>query len=262
MKLSCVLVACNENTKYLDFWPIVKEAWWKVVGLPCIMVYIGETLPQHLQDDPAVRLFKPIPGWPTATQAQCIRLLYPAILGGDGAVMLSDMDMIPLQKEFFVNGFSKFTEKQFVSLRGIDEGEKQVYMCYVGAMPKVWGSMFNITSEADIRKRLLEWSLMYPSDGRHGGVGWCSDQIELYTRVKQMEGAEGLGLLPWTQQIPRLDRGNPDEWYMWNHMLEQNLKDKYYVDFHMPPFKDFEKIIRLVFLYVTNRYGKITKDIF
>jgi len=248
MKLSSVLVACNENTRYLDFWPIVKEAWWKVAGLPCIMIYIGESLPTSLQGDPAVKLFKPIPGWPTATQAQCIRLLYPALLGGDGAVMVSDMDMIPLQKDFFVNGFKSFNEHQFVSLRGADEKEKQIYMCYVGATPKVWGEFFGIRNEADVRNRLVEWSQKYPSDGRHGGEGWCSDQIELYTTVMlwQQVFPERIGFVPWTSQIPRLDRGNPDEWYIWNDLLHQNLKTKYYVDFHMPNFRDFEKIIRLV----------------
>jgi len=248
MKLSSVLVACNENTKYLDFWPIVKEAWWKVASLPCIMIYVGETLPESLKDDPAVKFFKSIPDWPTATQAQCIRLLYPALLGGDGAVMISDMDMIPLQKDFFVKGFDKFNETQFVSLRGSDEQEKQIYMCYVGATPKVWGELFNISSEADLRLRLIEWSQKYPSDGRHGGQGWCSDQIELYTRVMKCKELwpERVGFVPWTPQIPRLDRGNPGEWYIWNCDLEFNLKNKYYVDFHMPSFKDFEKVIRII----------------
>jgi len=126
MKLSGVLVACNENTHYLDFWPVVKEAWWRVAGLPCVMVYVGESLPAHLVNDRAVVFFKAIPGWPTATQAQVIRLLYPALMKSDGAIMLSDMDMIPLQKDFFVGGFEQFSPSKFVSLDGIDEGEKQI----------------------------------------------------------------------------------------------------------------------------------------
>ena len=105
MKVSCVLVACNDNPKYLQFWPIVKKAWWDLVGLPCIMVYVGSTLPEELKNDPAVLHWKPSPSWPTATQAQVIRLLYPALLKCDGAVLLSDMDMIPMQRDFFIKGF-------------------------------------------------------------------------------------------------------------------------------------------------------------
>jgi len=245
MKLSCVLVACNENTKYLDFWPAVKESWWKVAHLPCIMIYVGDTLPKHLEKDPAVKFFKAIPGWPTATQAQCIRLLYPALLGGNDAVMISDMDMIPLQRAFFTHGFESFNSSQFVSLRGIDEGEQQVYMCYVGATPKVWGEMFNISNEQDITDRLTEWSQKYPADGNHGGEGWCSDQIELYERVKLWQNIlpERIGLKPWTAEIPRLCRSRPNEWVYFTSKLIKDIVDCKYVDFHMPPFDQFSCII-------------------
>ena len=245
MKLSCVLVACNENTKYLDFWPAVKEAWWKVANLPCIMVYVGETLPKHLEKDPAVKFFKAIPGWPTATQAQCIRLLYPAILQTQDAVMISDMDIIPLQRTFFTEGFQPFNNNQFVSLRGIDENEQQVYMCYVGATPSIWGELFSVSNENDIRNRIIELSRKYPADGSHGGQGWCSDQIELYQKVKlwQQLSPERVGLQPWTQEIPRLCRSNPYEWANFSETLEQNIKNSKYVDFHMPPFEQFGSII-------------------
>ena len=248
MKLSAVLVACNENTKYLDFWPIVRESWWRIANLPCIMVYVGEELPEHLQNDPAVKHFKPIPGWPTATQAQCIRLLYPALFYGDGAIMLSDMDMIPMQSKFFKEGFHSFNNTQFVSLRGIDEQEQQIYMCYVGATPKVWGDMFGISSESDIRTRLTEWSQKYPADGQHGGQGWCSDQIELYSKVKLWQNMwpEKVGLIPWTPEISRLDRGMPHEWLNWSLELEEAIKNDGYVDFHMPPFQQFSSIIHRV----------------
>ena len=245
MKLSCVLVACNENTKYLDFWPAVKEAWWKVAHLPCIMVYVGNELPNHLRNDPAVRFFKAIPGWPTSTQAQCIRLLYPALLQTQDAVMISDMDMIPLQRHFFTEGFQPFNNNQFVSLRGIDEREKQIYMCYVGATPRVWSELFQITSEDDIRNRLIDWSQVSPSDGRHGGIGWCSDQLVLYNKVKawQQVWPDRVGLKPWTQEIPRLCRSNPYEWAVWSNELEHKIKNAQYVDFHMPSFQNYSSII-------------------
>jgi hypothetical protein len=245
MKLSCVLVSCNENTKYLDFWPVVKLAWWNLLNVPCIMIYVGNSLPLDLQSDSAVIFFKSIQGWPTATQAQCMRLLYPALLKCDGAVMISDMDIIPLQTDFFIKGFDQFNQNQFVSLRGIDEYEKQIYMCYVGATPKTWGEMFNISSESDIRNRLIEWSQLYPADGNHGGKGWCSDQLELYKRVKSWQETtpERVGLVPWTAQIPRLCRSNPMEWFYWNEVLEQKLKNREFVDFHMPPFQEFLSVI-------------------
>jgi hypothetical protein len=255
MKLDRVLVACNDNPKYLDFWKTVKTAWQKIAGVECQMVYVSETIPDDLKDDPNVIHFKPIEGWPTATQAQVIRLLYPALIKCEGAVMVSDMDMIPLQKDFFVNGFSLFSSNQFVSLRGIDENEKQIYMCYVGATPETWRAMFQIETEDDIRARMRLWSLEYKADGSRGGLGWCSDQLILYKKVKewQREAPERVGLIPWTPEIPRLDRGNPMEWIQWNTILELKLIDRAYVDFHMPPYDPFKPAIDFILDFVSER---------
>ena len=240
MKLDCVLVACNDNPKYLDFWPLVKQAWWLIAKLPCILVYVGETLPEVLANDIAVKHFKPIPGWPTATQAQCIRLLYPALLRCEGAVMLSDMDMIPMQRNFFVNGFAKFEPTQFVSLRGIDEHDMQVYMCYVGAVPKVWSSTFNIHNEDDIRSIMTKWSAI-ESDGQHGGTGWCTDQVILYMTVKALQAVNPalVGLIPWEQDFNRLDRADRKSWMDWNEEVMNDIAKTDYIDFHMPPWNPF-----------------------
>lgn len=242
MKLSGVLVACNENTHYLDFWPVVKEAWWRVAKLPCFMVYVGEYLPDHLKNDKAVIFFKAIDSWPTATQAQVIRLLYPALLNTDGAIMLSDMDMIPLQKDFFIKGFEQFSPTQFVSLRGIDENKKQIYMCYVGATPKVWSEMFHIKTVDDVRTRLIKYSKQYQSNGKHGSVGWCSDQIELYNVVKATT-PDKIGLVPWTQQIPRVDRLGEYQYNQYKVEIEEALQKGIIVDYHMPPYTENKDII-------------------
>lgn len=240
MKLDCVLVACNDNPKYLDFWPLVKQAWWLIAKLPCILVYVGEALPEALANDMAVRHFKPIHGWPTATQAQCIRLLYPALLKCEGAVMLSDMDMIPMQRNFFVNGFNQFEDTQIVSLRGIDEHDKQVYICYVGATPKVWSAIFHIETEEDIRSTMTKWSSI-ESDGEHGGIGWCTDQVILYMAFKAIQGMNPalVGLIPWTQEFNRLDRGDPKSWMDWNDTVSADIAKTEYIDFHMPPYNPF-----------------------
>ena len=229
MKLSCALVACNDNPHYLDFWPVVKKAWWDIVGIPCIMVYVADTIPGHLKTDPAVIHFQPIQGWPTATQAQVIRLLYPALLKGEGAVILSDMDMIPMQQDFFHKGFEPFHPNQFVSLRGIDEHEKQIYMCYVGATPQTWQDLFGIQSIQDI----------------------------LYAAVKhwQQTNPERIGLLPWSPTIPRLDRGNPTEWIQRSQVLEANIEQSLYVDFHMPPYKPFQLQIDGILDLASNQHS-------
>lgn len=241
MKLDCVLVACNENQHYLDFWPIVKKAWPAIVGVPVKMVYVSKELHESLKGDPDVFFFEAIDSWPTATQAQCIRLLYPALLQCSGAVMLSDMDMIPMQSSFFHDGFAKFQEDKFVSLRGIDEHYKNIYMCYAGATPQVWASVFQVKSEDDIRSILSTWAKEYPSNGRHGSDGWATDQERLYHSAKSFGN---LGLLPCVP-IPRVDRID-NEIYRFDN-ISARVRRNHYVDFHMPPFKKFEVLIQTIF---------------
>jgi hypothetical protein len=246
MKLSCALVACNEKSHYLEFWPAVKHAWKMIVKVPCKLVYVADTLHPSLVNDPDVFFFQAIPEWPTATQAQCIRLLYPALLKEEGAVVISDMDMAPMQTDFFVKGFEQFTENQFVSLRGVDESARQIYMCYVGATPAVWGEVFGIQRLEDIQFRMKEWARQYRSNGVHGSIsgsdGWFWDQILLYHYVKRLP-QERFGFLP-NVPIPRVDRIYPDIWESFSEEFQTDLREKKFVDFHMPPFSSHRKLIR------------------
>ena len=242
MKLGGVLLACNENTKYLDFWPIVKRAWREIVGVPVIMVFVGETVPDHLKEDTAIYHYKPKGSWPTATQAQVIRLLFPAVMECNGAVLIGDMDCMPLNAKFFHKEIAKARDDQFVSLRGILEEHKEVCMMYVAAAPKVWREMFGVKTLLDIDRILTTWSCEHPADGRHSGVGWTSDQTILYKAVKALP-QDKLRVVDWDYDFPRLDRSMPYEWIQMSPYLESRIFYNHYIDFHMPPLQAFRKQI-------------------
>jgi len=254
MKLSHCVLACNENTSYLYYWHVVRRAWNNLIGIPVTMVYIGNSLPKHLETDSSVVLFKPVPNMPTATQAQMIRLLYPAIIDCSGAVVIGDMDCMPLNGKFFHKEFSRATVEQFVSLRAPIESSKEICMCYVGATPATWASLMNVSSLEDIRDRMEIWSETYVANGQHGGIGWTSDQLELYKRVKgwEQQCPEKLCISSWEWDIPRLDRGMPYEWINITPHLESRLAYRHYIDFHMPPIEEYMQQIEQV-LYISER---------
>lgn len=241
MKLEHCLLACNENTDYINFWSSVKRAWNNIIGIPVTMVYIGKTLPANLKDDPYVKVFEPIDNMPTTTQAQMIRLLYPAIIDCSGAVVISDMDCMPLNKSFFHVGFSNATENQFVSLKAPMEEHKEICIMYVGATPSTWSDFMNVKTIDDIRRRMQEWSKVYIADGKHGGLGWTSDQLELYKRVKDWEQLhpDRLNISKWEWDFPRLDRCMLYEWFEIDKYLISRLLTRHYIDFHMPSIKDY-----------------------
>jgi hypothetical protein len=98
MRISCALLASCDARKSLEMWPIVKKAWWEIVGIPCVMVYVGDTVPEDLRNDPAVIHFKPIKGMSLPLQAQEVCQMYPALLKGDGGILLTDIDSVPISK--------------------------------------------------------------------------------------------------------------------------------------------------------------------
>lgn len=260
MKLSCALVACNENTSYLSFWPLVKRAWWDIVGIPVIMVYVGDELPDMLKGDPAVIHFVPIRGWSTATQAQCIRLLYPSLFHCKGAVILSDMDMIPLNKEYFHSTIKDVNDDVFVSYR--DKLKDQILMCYVAAVPDTWRSLFQVKSLEDIYAKFHEWSEVYPSDGKHGGLGWCTDQILLYNHVEKFRTHSPSRILyvpdPSLYECPRRDRIDRlnFHYYIQNHFYKDFISSKCCIDSHMPPYSTYSTELINILNYTSTLYGQ------
>jgi len=230
MPLSSVLLACNDNTDFLDYWPLVKEAWLKIANLPCSMIYVGQTLPEALQSDPSVKFFKAIEGWSTATQAKCIRLLYPALLQDEDLVLISDMNIMPLQKEFYKEGFNKFNKNCFVIFKGLDEQERTIPTCYYAATPSIWGTVFGVKKEEDIRTRLQEWRK------KNKGKWLEQEQLDLFTIISlwKKDIPESVNITQWAKPMQRLFATEP-------------IKDINYIDFRMPSYKEASKEIQKIF---------------
>lgn len=87
----------------------------EIVGIPCTLILIADELPVHMLNDTDVILFRPIKGIHTAFQAQCIWLLYPCIISNAEGVIISDIDMIPLNKAYFVESIQDVSNTSFFS---------------------------------------------------------------------------------------------------------------------------------------------------
>jgi hypothetical protein len=182
MRLSHVLVASDLNPRYLECWPLAAEAWQAVAGLEPVLVLIAREsdVPPELRADARVHVFDPLPGLHTAFQAQCIRLLYPALLETDGAVLTSDVDMVPLSARYFHGHARRIGERQFLAYRSMLLAVNEIPVCYNAALPAVWGEVFGIASLDDVRARLATLGADVHYDGTQGGHGWTTDQLVLH----------------------------------------------------------------------------------
>jgi hypothetical protein len=184
-KLECVLLACDLNRDYLDFWPSTRRAWKEIVGLDAVLVLVApeDRIPTELRNDPAVVPFEPIAGVHSAFQAQCVRLLYPALVETDGAVLISDMDLYPLRASYFRDPVERLDERFFVVYRDNRLNRGEIDIMFNAALPATWADVFGVASIEGVRTELARWADNLEYDGRRAWPGWYTDQHTLYQKL-------------------------------------------------------------------------------
>jgi hypothetical protein len=183
--LARVLLACDLNPDYLDFWPSTRRAWKEIVGIDVTLVLVAEAgaVPPALLNDPDVTVFEPLAGVHTAFQAQCVRLLYPATLEARGAVVISDLDLYPLRADYFHQPVRRLDQRFFVVYRDARVGREELDIMFNAGLPSTWREVFGVATVQEVRAELARWSEGLVYDGRRGWDGWYTDQRTLYRKL-------------------------------------------------------------------------------
>lgn len=226
MKLGTILTATDLNPLYTEFIPAFIDTWSALVPEADIcIVLIADAIPENLQ--PYARhltLMPPVPGVATAFQAQCIRLLHPRDITRNEGVLITDMDMLPLNRAYYVNSIATAPEDAFVIYR-MGVLHQQYPMCYNIAHPATWRSVFGHIPSAEL---IASW--WNPTfTGGAGGPGWYTDQIRLYDAVNAWSGPK-VGLRDMQTRFKRLDRSQSFTRHL-DHTCMQ-VKIGMYSDYH------------------------------
>ena len=234
MKLDCILTAVNENTLYLDFIPIFIKTWNKLYpNVDVKIILVANKIPdEYLCYKDNIILFEPIENVLTNFTSQIIRLLYPCILNYENGVMITDMDMLPMNRTYYTENIKSFDNSKFIYLReNICFEYNQIAMCYNVAVPKIWQEIFEINSVEDIRNRLKSI--------RH--VEWCTDQLVLYKKVMEWNNKTNnlICLKENSTGFKRLDRNT----FGLNNIIKENVSKGVYSDYHCyRPMSEFSEI--------------------
>lgn len=235
MKLECVLTGVNENILYIDFIPLFIKQWKKLYpNIDIKIILISDNIPEKfIEYLDNIILFKPIDGISTVFISQYIRILYPAILNYQNGVLITDIDMIPMNNKYFTENIESIEEDKFIYYReNVCFNTRQIAMCYNIAKPKIWSDIFEINTIKDIEDRLIKI-------GKN--PQWCSDQLDLYNYVfKWNKDTNNLVCLKENDtKFKRLDRHG----ITLNNDIINNIKSGLYTDYHcLRPFKDYEEI--------------------
>jgi len=245
MKVDRVILASNANPDYLDFWPIVSDAWNRL-GVKPLLIYTGE---QKINLPGEVMHFS-IKDVDPVFVAQNIRILAPALFPQENCIT-ADIDDLPLSKKYFIDNVADIPEHMFVVYRWGFITETMIPICWTLAKGITWSQIFNINNDKDIVKKIVDW---YPLNYRKGHKNWYTDQLKLKKYVSKFDKKFKNKVIFFNDQTLHFNRIDRDEIKSVIFNLENKKVE--YTDYHMPiPYKQYKDVIEKIYnLSIQNGY--------
>jgi len=238
MRLTTVIASVNNNPEYYMFLP-KQILFWGYFHIRFILIFVGEKIPDELLNyKDNIILWNKNLDINTTFIAQNIRMYYPSLIDNlmeDELIMMTDMDMLPINDKFFVEGLDNFSKNDFIYYCNVFNSsenngyEPQTYMCYNAAHPHTWSKVFHIFGVDDIEKRLYDtYNSSYtgiPGIDPH----WCIDQQILYNYCNNYESFKVLN-----RPLKRIET-----WDIYNNNIHSNNIHLYTdAHFHRSYFKN------------------------
>lgn len=239
LKIDRVILSSDSNPMYLDFWPIVAKIWKNNFNIVPTLALIGDETIKVDETIGDVIRFEPIQGIPNSFYSQVIRLLLPIIYEND-TCLISDIDMIPLNLDYFTKPIEKINDDCFVVYRDKAYiGNYDLFpMCYNVSKGKTFQEIFKIKNINEIPEKIKFW--FNSADNR----GWSTDEFLLHKYLINWSEQNRLILLGQSVE-KRVDRSN------WFYNINK-IKNGYYIDSHsLRPYKQYkneiDKLIQIRF---------------
>ena len=240
MKIDTVILSSNDNPNYIQFWPIVSEAW-NLMGVEPILIYTGEQK-LNLKGN-VINFFSK--NMDSSFVAQNIRILYPSLLDGN-ICLVSDIDNLPLSKKYFVDSVLSYNDDSFIIYRPDACPPNMISMMWNAARSSTWKEIFNIDSEKNLEKYLRKW---YTKKYTIEGTAWYTDQIKLRKYVNKFSKKNKSRIVELDDTEMGFFRFNRNRLEKHFNMIQENPNLEF-TDFHMPrPFNEYEELINKVFDY-------------
>lgn len=231
MKIDYVLVGSNDNPMYLEFWPIFAKIWKTKFNVTPVLGFIGDDSIKIDEEYGIVYRFDKIQNYDSGLLSQLVRLYLPKFLNGN--CLISDIDMIPLSKSYFIDDVEKYNDNDFLIMSShhpqtVDK--TQYPMCYV---------LGNDTNYKKIFKLDDDWTTFISKIQNNG---WFTDQEHLYKMINECNDINFV--FPERQNGFYSNRVDRCDWY---YEIDK-LKSDYYVDSHLlRPYSFYkEEIDKLV----------------
>jgi hypothetical protein len=220
-------VISSDDSHYLDFYPIVSSAWNKL-GIQTFMIHITKENSEIQKNDHGLYVkLKASSDYPTSWQSQLCRLYSYALLKHKNKnLLISDIDMLPINGNYFTSVAKEIDESSIVSYSGQPYEDVPYFpMCYILGNSTLMNEKFSL--EKDFDSFLLRLNNLY-------GTKWNTDENFLYD---SLHGAPNLISRNDRKRHQRIDRSS------WNYDIDL-LNKGYYIDSHLPrPYSQYKSQI-------------------
>lgn len=244
MKIDTVIMSCDTNPFYLDFWKPVSKVWFQYIGIKPLLILLSDNKQVDISTEYGnVEIIQPDKNIPINTQAQMARL-WRCAQESSKVFLTSDIDMIPCSKQYF-HSINNIDNNIFFNL---NTNGSYLPICYQGGMGSTFAEILDINNitlselcyrEIQNAKSSAKQLHNLENNGGTNMQYWGLDEEFLQrktlifkdnTRIKNI-------LRPGGFCARRIDRGN------WQYDINQ-LISGFYNDCHsLRPYNQYKKEI-------------------
>lgn len=279
MKIDKIIMSCDDS-HYQYFWPVVAQVCKKVLNITPVLFRVGEQDSDFFSDgNGLVKYVKNIEGIPSSTQGQILRL-YGTKYFPDEVCLISDVDMMLLSREYFIENLKQFSNDSYIILTSdgydLDRPECrdlfdfQVYpICYHAAKGKIFTDILEIENSFELfASKVIDFVKVEKKE-------WYCDEIYLSSMINSKYQ---------NHEFHKLKRGYETNFYVPNRIEKYNfpvdfraneemketnlrlgsydkkkLKEGYYIDCHcVRPYGWYDKEIwEIANLVIEKNIGKM-----
>jgi hypothetical protein len=220
-----VVISSDDNPMYKDFYPIVAQRWLDL-GFKTYYVNITDKDEIINNEFGIHHCIKALDFVSSGFQSQVVRLFTSKFI--DGNLLMSDIDMLPINGEYYKQYVSELTNENVIIYSGQPYGNVPYYpMCYVLSHSS------NFKKYLDIENITFSEYCKMLSDNY--GQAWNTDENFMYDRFQSH--LDKLVIKNDRDFSRRVDRGN------WIYNIDL-LKSGYYIDSHMlRPYDQYKEYI-------------------
>lgn len=238
MRIKYAIVSTDANPYYADFWSVVSEIWYTKFNVIPVLAFIGDDDFSIDTSFGKVIRIKPIDGIPLHLQTQIVRFWIPSLFLDD-VVIISDIDMLPISRNYFINTIEHLDNDAYCHINPCIDTYGRLPACYHIAKGSVFRDVLEIDYNWEIFLRKVITHPRVISESRQLATQWFADEIYSSFKVLSHKNNSIIKLINRKngQNGYRIDRLH----WRYNNLL---LSYDYYYDAHsIRPFSEYSNEI-------------------